>query len=116
MNIAIAFCGLDCLSCEAYIATKNNDEIAKGEIVKKWSKDFGIPNLSPASISCIGCHSPSEPLCGHCLECEIRACGLKRGVNNCAYCPDFDACKILNTFLQNVPDAQRNLLNIRASF
>ena len=32
MNKIISACGLDCLSCECYIATKNQDSAAKATI------------------------------------------------------------------------------------
>ncbi len=35
MEKLIAFCGLDCAGCEAYIATQANDETAKGGVIGK---------------------------------------------------------------------------------
>lgn len=38
MNKFIAYCGLDCSTCEARIATINNDDNLRNEVAKKWSK------------------------------------------------------------------------------
>lgn len=115
MEHATAFCGLDCSKCEAFLATINNDENAKMAVLEKWSKEYGIPNLTIDGVTCLGCRSETVILCSHCIECDIRACGLKRGVENCAYCLDFDSCKKLSTFFQQAPIARDNLSAIRAT-
>ena len=43
----------------------------------------------------------------------MRACGLERGVLNCAHCEDY-ACEKLEGFLGFVPDARAILDGIRA--
>jgi len=58
----IAVCGLDCASCEAYIATKRNDNELRAKVAKKWSKNFKHPNLKPEDINCLGCLSSKGPM------------------------------------------------------
>lgn len=34
----IAYCGLDCSKCDAYLATLENSDIKRMETARKWSK------------------------------------------------------------------------------
>jgi len=45
-------------------------------------------------------------------ECDIRACGMERGVVNCAYCDDY-GCEKIERFFGFVPDARATLDAIR---
>ena len=38
MNKLIAYCGLNCDTCEARIATINNDDNLREKVAKKWSE------------------------------------------------------------------------------
>ena len=38
MNSFIAYCGLDCESCEARMATMNNDDTLRKKVAKLWSE------------------------------------------------------------------------------
>ena len=38
MNDLVAFCGLNCAKCDAYIATKNNDDALREKTAKMWSE------------------------------------------------------------------------------
>ena len=50
MEKMIAYCGIDCLECGAYIATKNNDDKLRKETAEQWSKkldfEFNWENLN----------------------------------------------------------------------
>jgi hypothetical protein len=87
----IAFCGLICNECPAYIAKRtNNDEIRK-ETAAKWSsEDFP---LKVEDINCDGCTTEDE-LMKFCMICEVRKCGLEKGVQNCARCTDYSCEKL----------------------
>ena len=54
MNKYIAYCGLDCETCEARIATVNDDNELREEVAKLWSKLNGV-EISPEMINCVGC-------------------------------------------------------------
>ncbi|MCK4450756.1 MAG: DUF3795 domain-containing protein [Anaerolineae bacterium] len=112
MDKMIAYCGLVCTDCEAYIATQANDLAALEQMAVKAREEFNMPDLTVESAMCDGCLSNSERLCGYCFECQVRACGVERGVVNCAHCDDY-ACEKLAGFFGFVPDARATLDGIR---
>jgi hypothetical protein len=111
MTTLIAACGLDCAQCEAYLATQANDLPALERVAEKWGKEFGAPGLTANNIQCDGCMTEGRKI-GHCSECGMRLCAIKRGLANCAACPDY-ACEQLTTFFQSVPQAKANLDALR---
>ena len=113
MNRMIAVCGLDCAACQARLATQANDEIEKERVAATWREMYKAPSIDAAYVTCDGCLVFDGHLGGHCLECEIRACGLERGLANCAHCADFHSCAKLAKFLEFVPDARVTLDRIR---
>jgi len=112
MDKIIAYCGLTCTECEAYLATQANDHAALERVVIKWREEYNAPNVTVESVICDGCLASDGRLCGHCFECEIRACGVARGVANCAYCDDY-GCAKLEGFFGFVPTARATLDAIR---
>jgi hypothetical protein len=112
MNEMIAYCGLACHDCEAFIATMNQDNEKRRIVAEKWSKEFNT-NLKAEDIHCTGCISQSNNLFNHCQVCAIRKCGIEKGVLNCAYCDDFP-CQKLNDFFIMVPGAKVKLSEIRS--
>lgn len=38
MNSFIAFCGLDCATCEARVATIHNDDALHARVAQQWSE------------------------------------------------------------------------------
>jgi hypothetical protein len=113
MEALTAMCGCDCSTCEAYQATQAKDENRKAEIASNWQKAFGKPQIDKVYVTCGGCLSGGEPLGGHCLECDLRACGLGHQVSCCAYCPEF-GCARLETFLSQVPGLRFSLEELRS--
>lgn len=107
MDKMIAFCGLCCTDCNAYIATVNNDDALRAKTAKEWSQMYGA-SIKPADINCRGCLVTEGTLFGHCLECTIRLCGLKKKVDNCGHCQEY-ACGQLQEFLTQVPTAKDTL-------
>ena len=104
MSEMIAYCGLVCTSCPQYIATQNDDDIAREEIAKKLAEKFGL-NFRPDEINCDGCLSSEGRLIGYCNTCEVRKCGMSKSVDNCAVCAD-QPCDNLNKFHEFSPDAK----------
>jgi hypothetical protein len=41
MKKMVAFCGLICTDCKAFIATRENDNAKRKEVAEAWSKAFG---------------------------------------------------------------------------
>lgn len=114
MGKMIAFCGLDCGGCEAYLATQANDEAAMKAVLEKWRVAFNHPEMTLADVSCDGCSSTTGRLVQYCNQCEIRACAMEKGLANCAYCDAYETCEKLNGFIANVAVAKENLEAIRA--
>jgi hypothetical protein len=115
MERIIAVCGLDCAVCEAYLATQANDEGWKKRVAADWQATYHIPEVSLVDVTCDSCLATSGRLSKHCYECDIRLCGIARGLPNCAYCPDFTACDKLNRFFEFVPAVRSTLTEIRRS-
>ena len=114
MDKIIAYCGLVCSDCPAYIATQANDPVALERLVAQWREEFQKPDITAQSVLCDGCLGDDGHKWGHCFECEIRACGIERGVVNCAYCADY-LCEKLAGFFAFAPDARTVLDEIRSS-
>jgi len=94
MKKTIAYCGIICSECPAFLATQKNDDNERKKVAEMWSKQFNA-EFKPEDINCDGCLSESERLFNYCRVCEIRKCGQEKGVKNCAYCDDY-ACETLN--------------------
>jgi hypothetical protein len=112
MAIIVSFCGLLCNECDAFVATKNDDNEKRKETAKVWSKQYDT-ELEPEDINCTGCLSDIKPVFRHCNICEIRKCGKAKGIENCAYCGEY-ACDKLEQFFQIVPDAKKWLDRIKS--
>jgi hypothetical protein len=111
MSAIIAFCGLDCSECEAYIVTQANDEPGKQKLLEKWRVEYQSPDMEISAVTCDGCHSTVR-LGGYCHLCSVRKCGLERGFATCAECPDY-TCKTLEHILVMAPQARANLDALR---
>jgi len=109
----VAFCGIVCSDCPAFIATQKDDVEEKKKVALEWSKfSPDKPSLKPENIECDGCLNISGRLFNHAKECEIRKCGLEKGVKNCAYCDGY-LCEKLEKFFNQYPDVKKNLEEIR---
>jgi hypothetical protein len=108
----IAYCGLECTGCPAYLATLADDDHQRRKVAQQWSNEYKS-DIKPEDINCEGCLPGGSVYFTHCRVCEIRACGVDRGLQNCGYCDDF-ACEKLERFLELVPDARRRLTEIRS--
>jgi len=115
MDKIIAYCGLNCAGCPAYIATKSGDPAALERVAAEWRVAFNAPEMTAESIICDGClASIGERLAGYCGMCEIRACAIERGVVNCAFCDDY-GCAKLEGFLAQAPEARATLGQLRTA-
>ncbi len=113
MNRIVAVCGLICTDCPAYVATQANDRAALEQVAAQWRQIFNAPNITVESVICDGCLDGGRK-CGHCAECDIRACGMARAVANCAHCPDY-GCEKLQRFFGFAPEVRATLDEIRGS-
>lgn len=101
MEKIIAYCGITCSECPAFIATKNNDDAKRKETAELWSKKYNH-DMKTEDINCDGCLTETGRIIGYGAFCEIRKCGQERGVENCAYCGDY-ACEKLEKFFEMAP-------------
>lgn len=108
MKDMIAYCGLNCEKCDAYIATINNDQTLREKTAKLWAKLNHAPIL-PEHINCQGCRVEGIKTVFCNSLCVIRQCALKKGVETCGNCPDIEGCQTIETIISNNPDALKNL-------
>ena len=108
MERMVAYCGLACTDCPAYIATQADDRAALERVAARWREEYDAPEITIESVICDGCLGDAGRKCSHRTECEIRACAVARSVANCAHCPDY-ACEKLEDFFGFVPDARATL-------
>lgn len=108
MKEMIAYCGLDCEKCDAYIATANNDNALREKTAKLWSELNHAPIIAEM-INCMGCRTDGvkTPYCDS--MCEIRKCVMNKGFETCGNCADIQSCQSMKLILDNVPDALNNL-------
>lgn len=109
MDKMIAFCGLTCTSCPAFIATREDNNEKRGEIAESWSTTEY--ELKPEDINCDGCLTINGQTISFVGACEIRKCGIERKVENCAHCADY-ACEKLTLSHDRSPEARETLEEI----
>ena len=111
MKKLIAICGLDCEKCDAYIATKNNDQALREKTAKLWSELNNAPIL-PEHINCDGCRVNGRKTVFCDRLCPVRQCALSKGFETCGECPEKDTCPKVGAIWQNNPNAKNNLESI----
>ncbi|RLC75669.1 MAG: hypothetical protein DRI61_14525 [Chloroflexi bacterium] len=111
MKRIIAFCGLVCTECPAFIATQKDDREALEQVAAQWGQQFN-ESIAPEDCICDGCLAFEGRLGSYCHVCKIRACGIEKKVQNCAYCDDYP-CQELDKFFTFAPEAKATLEEIR---
>lgn len=108
MDAYIAYCGLDCEKCEAFIATKNDDDDLRRKVARLWSELNNV-EITPEMINCDGCRigGRKTPFCDS--LCPIRQCALGRKVGTCGDCAEMDSCQKIMMVHSNNEEAKRNL-------
>jgi hypothetical protein len=107
MRKIIAYCGLNCAECGAYMATQNNDQALREQTAAEWTKAYGS-ECKPDMINCHSCKT--GVLVGYCYECGVRKCASAKNVVNCGVCAEFKTCKTINDFLKQAPYLMDNLV------
>ena len=108
MKNYIAYCGLDCETCEARIATIHNDDAQRKKVAGLWSELNGV-EITPEMINCVGCriNGVKTPFCES--LCPIRQCAQGRGVETCGGCDCMESYEKLRAITGNNADALRRL-------
>ncbi|MEF3695061.1 MAG: DUF3795 domain-containing protein [Candidatus Cloacimonadota bacterium] len=107
----ISCCGLNCASCEAYLATISGDENEKIRIAAEWSKRYDSP-INAENINCEGCHSDGARF-AWCYKCPIRACVVEKDYQSCAEC-ELLPCETNQWLYDAVPEVKENLEELRS--
>lgn len=104
----IAYCGLDCKKCEAYIATINNDDELRIKVAKEWSV-LNEVEITKDMINCMGCRRDGVkfPFCAS--LCPIRKCAMSKKYSTCIDCANIDDCEIIKMVTSNNDEALNNL-------
>ena len=112
MNQYIACCGLNCETCEARIATVNNDDTLREKVAALWSELNGV-EITPEMINCVGCRIDGlkTPYCAS--LCPIRQCAIGKKVETCGSCPEMKTCEKLTAITDGNADARNNLLGFQ---
>ena len=108
MRKMIAYCGLDCEKCDAYIATINDNQELRKKTAKLWAELNNAPIL-PEHINCQGCRVEGIKTVFCDSICSIRQCVLKKGVATCGDCSELENCPTVETIIENNPSALKNL-------
>ena len=107
MKQLIACCGLDCEGCDARIATVGNDNELREKTARKWSEMNNAPEITAATINCMGCRADGAKF-AYCSDyCEIRKCVNKKGLNTCVDCKELNSCPIVGAVFLHAPDAKK---------
>lgn len=108
MNDYIAFCGLDCETCEARLATVNNDNDLRRKVAEEWSTLNGV-EITPEMINCSGCRISGVKTVYCDSLCPIRQCAMKKKVETCGDCPEMRSCEKVGAIIGNNSEARDRL-------
>lgn len=110
MTKILSACGLDCPNCECFVATRDDNDEQRQDIVLRWSKTYDA-ELTSQDINCEGCMSEGTHF-GWCDKCPIRACVVGKGYASCAECDDFP-CQTNAFIYEHVPSAKATIESMR---
>ena len=104
MNKYIAYCGLDCESCEAHLATINDDNALREKVAREWSELNGV-EITAEMINCAGCRIEGVKTYFCDSLCPIRQCALSKAVESCGNCIEMNTCEKLKMVTGNNAEA-----------
>ena len=114
MRKMIAYCGLDCEKCDAYLATLHDDQSLREKTAALWTRLNGVP-ITPEMINCQGCRADGVKTVFCDSLCAIRQCAMKKGVTTCSGCPELETCPTVGTIHSNNAEALENLKRLSKS-
>ena len=99
----IAYCGLNCIKCPIYLATREKNpkkqRREREQIVIAIKKYLGEEKRVEDITDCDGCKAQGGRLYSGCQECQIRKCASEKGLENCAYCSEYPCEKLSKFFV-----------------
>ena len=112
VNDLIAYCGLNCSKCDAYLATINNDNELRKKTALLWSNLNGI-EIKPEEINCEGCKKDGVKTVFCDKLCPIRQCVLKKNLDSCGSCSKLDSCKTICMITSTNKEAYNRLHSLK---
>ncbi len=116
MSEPFAYCGITCRSCPIYLATKQEDKEKqaglRAEIVKVCKERYGLIYGLEEITDCDGCRTEGGRLFPGSRNCPVRKCAREKGLENCAYCPEY-GCEKLESLFGTDPAARTRLDEVR---
>lgn len=108
MKNYIAYCGLNCETCDARIATINNDNELRTKVAAEWS-ELNKVTITPEMINCTGCRveGVKTPFCES--LCPIRKCAKEKNYETCGECGDLMRCEKIKMIVDNYEGTLKNL-------
>jgi hypothetical protein len=88
----IAYCGITCHACPAYVGTQAGDKELLEKTAAEWS--FGEEKLTVGDMECYSCLQTEKPLFKWCALCKVKECCREKDLPNCAHCDEY-ACEDL---------------------
>lgn len=117
MEETVSYCGLLCIGCPIFIATKETNvefkQKMKIEIAKTCNRLYQTEYSVSDITDCEGCLNENGEHFSGCSDCKIRNCARMHGVVNCAHCEDYP-CETLQEFLTDNKESKDRLDFIRA--
>lgn len=114
MERLVAYCGLVCSGCPAYIGTQAEDLAAKERVLAEWRVVYNHPGMSLADVTCDGCTTVGGRLGGNPPVCAMRLCAMDNGLDTCASCPQYASDKLGGLFAA-APEAKTVLDGLRGA-
>ncbi|MGA2173143.1 MAG: DUF3795 domain-containing protein [Sedimentisphaerales bacterium] len=116
----IAYCGLNCIKCPIYLATREKNASKQKQmreyIARKIKEVYGVQSSVEDVTDCDGCKTQGGRLYSNCRKCQIRKCASEKGLENCAYCSEY-VCEKLSKFFDSEGEqagAKKRLDEIKA--
>ena len=111
-NKLIGYCGLNCETCDARIATLTNDNALREKTAALWTK-LNEVLITPKMINCTGCRmkGAKTPFCEK--LCPVHNCVREKGLDTCADCGKMEKCPTLGQIAANCPFVLENLKQLR---
>lgn len=112
MKKYIASCGLNCETCDAYIATVNQDQALREKTARLWTQ-LNQVTITAEMINCTGCRMQGvkTPYCEG--LCPIRKCVADKGFHTCGDCAARQDCQTLGQVTNNNYEALKNLTDLK---
>jgi hypothetical protein len=85
----IAFCGIDCAACPAYVGTQAGDAELLAKTAAEWSS--AEEPLTAEDLICYTCLQTEKRLFKWCARCRMKDCCREKDIPNCAHCDEY-AC------------------------